>query len=83
MKIFGPIRRHFRNSNNLKDFRTSPVAQFQNEDRIKISIRTVQSSLTSRKQTTSESALHRITQRASRISISASAVLLELIHEVH
>jgi hypothetical protein len=42
------------------------VAQFRNEDRIKISVETVLRLVSYRKNITSESALHRITQIAVR-----------------
>lgn len=69
---------------SLRPVETVPVAQFQNKDRIKIVIRTVEFIPSRRKQKASESALHRVTQRASRIPTSPpSTALLELIQEVH
>ena len=50
----------------------SSIAQFQNEDRIKISSETVQSSVTCRKTKASEAVLHRITPESSGIEHRAA-----------
>ena len=77
MRISGANRASSRNPQNPKYFQTVQLAQFRNEDCIKICTKSVDSSATRTNKTTSKLDPHRITQlpnRSRTIAIASSRV---------